>query len=312
MSRCPACRAFDAAERAALEGSETLPEHSLQGCTCASEPAVAMTLLGPERIALRPPRGIRLEVTSHELVRWVEHPIVTADPASAGAFVLASLRDGIRSSDHVESVSALALEHDAGTMTPQTAHERLQRYRHIVYSTASSRPDAPCWRALLIVSRAMTPEEHGLVWNRCARVVAHDAKVDAATKDPCRLWSVPTLPPGATHVVLVGEGSPLDVDRILAIAGARRMNPPAPLGAPPSGYQDMDVALECHCDRVARASKEMRNVALHRACDSLARLPISSAEFAGALLRAAVRAGLPERQARKTITRALSARRGRA
>ena len=76
-----------------------------------------MTLLGPERLALRPPRGIRLEVTFRELVRWVEHPIVTADPASAGAFVLASLRDGIRSSDHVESVSALALEHDAGTMT---------------------------------------------------------------------------------------------------------------------------------------------------------------------------------------------------
>ncbi len=74
MSRCPACRAFDAAERAALEGSETLPEHSLQGCTCASEPAIAMTLLGPERLALRPPRGIRLEVTFRELVRWVEHP----------------------------------------------------------------------------------------------------------------------------------------------------------------------------------------------------------------------------------------------
>jgi hypothetical protein len=312
MSRCPACRAFDAAERAALEGSEKLPEHSLQGCTCASEPTIAMTLLGPERLALRPPRGIRLEVTFRELVRWVEHPIVTADPASAGGFVLAALRDGIRSPDHVESVSALALDHDAGTMTPQAAHERLRRYRHLVYSTASSRPDAPRWRAVLIVSRAMTPEEHGLVWNRCARVVAHDAKVDAATKDPCRLLSLPTLQPGATHVVRVGEGSPLEVDRLLAMAGARPTIRSDARAAPPSGDRDLNVALERHCDRVAHASKEMRNVALYRACDSLARLPISSAALAGALLRAATRAGLPERQAQKTITRALSARRGRA
>jgi hypothetical protein len=309
---CPSCEQFDAAERASIEGGDVVSPHKLDACTCNFEPLIAVTLLGPERLPLAPQRGLGLGVTWGELVRWIAEPIVTDDKASAGGFVLARLRNGVRRAAHVESVSALALEHDAGTMTPLAAHERLHKYRHVVYSTWSSTPECPRWRAIIAVSRPMTPDEYRLVWSRAARVVERDAPVDKATKDPCRLWYLPTLRPGAEHIALVGDGSALEVDRAIAAFAARATPTYVAAASTTTGGRYVETALARECAQVASAPDGARNVALNRAAYALARLHISTIEIADALLRAAIRAGLPEPEARKTITSALKARRGRA
>jgi hypothetical protein len=312
---CPSCDRFAEAERASIEGRDVVPPHELDGCTCNVEPLIAMTLLGPERLPLAPQRGLGLGVTWAELVRWIGEPIVTADKASAGGFVLAKLGNGIRRKCHVESVSALALESDSGKMTPEAAHERLHKYRHVIYSTASSTPEHPRWRAILETSRPMLPDEHAIVWARAAQVIERDAPVDGACKDPCRLWYTPTVRPGAVHTVLTGEGAPVDVESVLANASAARAKarttaPSTP--RPEHGDRYIDAALTRECNNVASAPDGARNVALNRATYALARFHIPNIEITEALLRAAISAGLPELEARKTIASALKARRGQA
>ena len=307
MIRCPACDAYDAAERAAIEGRE-MPPHNVarDACTCELEPTLALTLLGPENLSMSPQRGTSLDVTWSELVRWVSNPVTTTDKASAGGFVFARLRDGIRRKANVEFVSALSFDHDAGSLTPRAAHERLHRYRHIVYSTWTS-PDR--WRAVIAMSRPTTADEHAIVWSKCAQIIEKDAPLDPACKDPCRLWYVPAIPPGREHIVFVGDGESIPVDVILAQRGARKPDSYAYVS---SGNSDryISAAIEKECSAVLLSGQGGRNVALNRAAHSLARLNVSSAEIERALFDAAVRAGLPRGEASKTIRSALRSRRG--
>jgi hypothetical protein len=307
VNRCRACDAYDAAERATIEGRE-MPAHSVarDACSCEAEPTLALTLLGPERLPLSPQRGTTLDVTWSELIRWISHPVVTTDKASAGGFVLARLRDGIRRKANVEAVSALAFDHDAGTMTPQTAHERLHRYRHVVYSTWTS-PDR--WRAIIAISRPMTTDEHAIVWAACACIIERDAPLDPACKDPCRLWYTPAIPPGREHILYTGDGEPVDVDLMLAQRAARPSNAHRYV---PSGASDkyITIAIEKECAAVLSAGVGGRNLTLNKAAYSLSRLNVSSVEIERALFDAAVRAGLPKGEALKTIRSALRARRG--
>jgi len=309
---CAGCRAFDAAERAAMDGGD-MPPHELDACTCKGAPTLALTLLGPERLELKPQCGVALDVTWRELNQWISEPVVTLDKASAGGFTLAKLRDGIRRKSHVETVSALALESDSGKMPPEAAHERLHKYRHTIYSTASSTPEHPRWRAILEVSRPMLPDEHSVVWARAAQIIERDTPIDTACKDPCRLWYTPTVRPGATHTMLAGDGAPVDVDCVLqsAKAARARARTTTPTPRPEHGDKYLGAALARECDAVAGAAEGTRNVELNRAAYALARLHITDTDIAKALVAAATRAGLPEHEARKTIDSALRARRGR-
>ena len=315
-STCAACVAFDRAERAAIEGAAELPGHTIHGCTCTTEPAVAMTIFPPEAMFTSPHRGTVLGLAWPELVRFVSMPIVTSDKASAGGFTLARLRDGIRRKDHVESVSAIAVEHDAGRFSPETAHESLRLYRHIVYSTASHTTVAPRWRAVIAVSRSMTPAEHAAIWARIARIIERDTDLDESTKDPCRYWYTPTRPPGATHLALAGDGPPLDVDAVLRMVRARPRatsslrNTAVAVAAKGSSY--LSVAVEQEVRAVANAPEGTRNKTLNRAAYSLARLAVSKSQIERCLLAAAKRAGLSEREAAKTIASGITARRARA
>jgi hypothetical protein len=310
---CPACTAYGTAERCALR-DEPMPEHALDGCTCPTEPTVAITLIGTNNWGLGSPTSA-IESTWAELVRWISAPIVTTDKASAGGFVLARLREGIRRKDHVITVSSLAFEHDAGTYPIGKAHEALSRYRHVVYSTWSSTPEHPRWRAIIATSKEMTPDEHSVVWNVAARRI--DAPLDAACKDPCRLWYAPTVRSDGSHQVLHSDGSVLDVDAV--VAGARTTAAKAKTTAAVStatkstGDEYIAKAIERECRSVAAASSGERNKTLNRATYSLARfdraiLPADVIERS--LLAAARQAGLSEHEAKRTILSGLTARRG--
>jgi hypothetical protein len=312
-SSCGACVAFDAVERAAIEGVPEQPEHTLDGCTCPVAPTIAMTLLGPERLALTPQRGVSLAVTWPELSRWISSPVVATSKADAGGYVLARLRDGIRRASHVESVSAFAVDHDAGTMTPEAAHEALRRYRHIIHTTASCTGEHPRWRAIVALSRPASPDEYRRIWLRVAGVIERDAPIDHAASDPCRLWYVPTIAhAGAPYVVLAGGGEPLDVDAVLRAIGAMRSTASTSWSAAVSTKSGdyIGAALESEMRAVAGAPAGTRNTTLNRAAYSLARLALSEREIVLGLLAAAKRAGLSEHEAGRTIASGIAARRG--
>ena len=272
-----------------------------------------MTLLGPERLPLSPQRGTPLEVTWPELLRWIASPVVTEDKASAGGFTLAKLRGGVRRKDHVESVSALALDHDAGTMQPTTAHERLGRYRHVVYSTWQSTTEAPRWRTPLLACRAPScPMNMGSFGRVPLGLSSKKRRLTRPRKTRADCGTCPRSGLERPQVCLVGDGALLDVDRMVAAAGARTETAYVPHAAVANGDKYVRAAIERECAAVASAGKGNRNTTLNRAAYSLSRLHIGAVEIADALLVAAKQAGLPESEARKTITSALRARRGRA
>jgi hypothetical protein len=120
---------------------------------------------------------------------------------------------------------------------------------------------------------------------------------------------LPTVKPGAVHIFLVGDGEPLDVDYLLAVSGARSAAPnPTPRAE--HGDRYIDVAFERECNAVVAAGQGRRNLTLNRATYALARLHVSSTDIERALFAAAVRAGLPQTEALRTIRSALRARRG--
>jgi hypothetical protein len=305
---CAACVAFDAAERAAIEGRE-MPEHELT-CTCPrAADEIVMTVIGPQHLRRKPQSGARVVETWDRSVQWWLHPVVSTDKASAGGFVLADLRDGIRRRDHVIAVSAIAFDHDAGTVSAADAHAHFGKYRHVVYTTASHTPERPRWRVVGSVSRPMSVEEHAIVWPWTARLLeARGVIVDRATSDPCRLWYTPTVRPGAAFESYVGNGFALNVDNVLAVAKAAAEQPKS-ITTTAAARGSPARALECAAKTVASAPVKQRNPTLFHEAYALGRFEaLSVDQIDRALRHAAKRAGLSDYEAAKTIVSALKAR----
>lgn len=277
---------------------------------------IVLTMIRPEQFRQVPQRGVRIVESWDRLCAWIAHPIVDVGKDAAGGFVLSDLRDNIRRRAHVISVSAIGIDVDHTTMTPTDAHAVLAGSRHVIYTTHSHEENAPRWRAILPVARPILPNEYAQIWSVvAAQFAAEGIEIDAATKDPCRLWYVPVVRPGAPFVSLVGEGEPLDVDRLLEIAteleaerATVRTSVPA-RGEIAHADRYIRAAVEKASHAVAAAPDGERNRTLNREVFSLARLEVSESEIESAMLDAARAAGLGEREALRTIASALDGRR---
>jgi hypothetical protein len=278
-----------------------------------------MTVFWPERLARAPQVGIHVSETWAGFVRWASHPVTAPAKDAEGGFTLATLREGVRRKAHVESVTALAMDHDDGSVSADEAHAALSSVAHVVFTTASHTLERPRWRAVVPFDRHPTADEYGRVYPiAAAQFTAAGIALDPSTKDACRLWYSPTVKPGAPFAVVVGDGEPIRVDRLLAIAEEiERAKPPRPVVQPPAPeHRDryVQAALQKAADAVSSASEGARHFTLSREAFTLARpeLRLDEGQIVSALLPAFVGAAGERREyeGRRTIRDAVRAARG--
>jgi hypothetical protein len=238
----------------------------------------------------------------------------TEHKADEGGFSLAHFNGDERRRADVQAVYALGLDCDDGSLTLEHAAVLLASYRALLYTTHSSMPSAPRWRAVVLFSRPVTAAEYDAIWSHAARHIgAAGIELDGATKDPSRLWYVPAAKPEAQYRFRGVNGAPLDVDALLAAASAERPEPPrSPPTDPtpgPSAHRvrrylaKMDPAISGaggHCAAfrvacfiVANASDPSEQEALFAEYNTRCKPPWSRRELAHKLEDARKRPGRP-------------------
>ena len=172
---CPACLAFDGAERAAIEDRE-LPEHSLEGCTCEDEHEIDVLALPPwrlfkeERGAVDLSRfadchvGLACKMRWPELCGYLERSTAGApeehpDPEIAkrheGGYTGGLYREGWRSGEAFIHTELLTIDLDGHGETERAA-EALAPLRKAIHSTYKSTSEAPRCRVVLQLSKPCT------------------------------------------------------------------------------------------------------------------------------------------------------------
>jgi len=184
-----------------------------------------------------------------------------------------------------------------------------------VHETFSSKPDALRCRAYVetldpITSTAVYDEAHAVMRKHLA---AAGEVADEGAKDCSRLNYVPVRARGTGYGFRRVEAPPLDVARMLSVQPPPPPRPPlqpAPQGERRDRY--IAAALDRARSNVATATPGGRHLALCRESYSLARLDLTEAEIADALLPAFVHAsGEPRRrEGERAVRDAVHARGG--
>jgi len=134
-----------------------------------------------------------------------------------GGFVGGVVRDGgRRKADAITARSLVTLDIDFATpATIDTVRDMLYGTAWCLYSTHSSTPEKPRYRLVVPLSREISPEEYIPIARRVADDIGIDA-FDDSTYEPHRLMYWPSVPSDGDYVFQVGEGAPLDADKVLA------------------------------------------------------------------------------------------------
>lgn len=101
--------------------------------------------------------------------------------------------DGKRCTADVVEVSALVLDIDDGTPYSQLL-PKLGVFAHIYHTSHSHTPEHPKYRVVLLLDSPVPTTDWQTFWHRAQQFFGH---MDPATKDPCRLYFLPSHPPGA-------------------------------------------------------------------------------------------------------------------
>ncbi len=112
-----------------------------------------------------------------------------------------------------ENVLALTLavgDFDDGT-SPEVVRDHLARLGlwFLIYSTHSSTPEHPKFRAVVLLLEPVPADRWDSVWPALIRELFL-GKVDLGTRDASRIFYLPSAPPGTTPFVYQGEGAPFD------------------------------------------------------------------------------------------------------
>ena len=110
-------------------------------------------------------------------------------------------------------VRALTLavgDFDNGT-APEIVRDNLARLgvAFWIYSTHSSSPAHPKFRAVVPLTQPVPADRWGVVWPALVRELFL-GRVDLGTRDASRLFYLPSAPPGAIPFIYRGEGAPFD------------------------------------------------------------------------------------------------------
>jgi putative DNA primase/helicase len=95
-----------------------------------------------------------------------------------------------RGKAHVRHVGAVVLDVD-GAMGLDEGEARLGGYFGLLHTSKSCDASLTRFRAIIPLSRTVTPDEYAIVWDHFAGLM--DGRVDKATKDPSRFWYTPAI-----------------------------------------------------------------------------------------------------------------------
>lgn len=191
----------------------------------------------------------------------------------------AIFRDQHRSKEALLSLSLFTVEHDAGRLseremgpvvTPEEASSILTALgiAHVIVTTKSHMPDAPRWRAVLLLSRDITVQERERLW-LSINSLALSLKTPESTNPACYWYTTSIGAHPDAGRAIIGAGEPLDVDVTLAAL------PPPPVPEPPRlppvrpvAPADMPVyarvALDHAYQNIATAPRGARHVTAAR------------------------------------------------
>jgi len=217
-----------------------------------------------------------------------------------------------RGLDHLETVTALCLDYDAGEQSLEDVTSAWSNWRGLVHSSKSHTTAHPRLRVVLPLAEPVDVAGHRRL---SAWAVGRSAGLDVgATSDPARLWWWPSTVTGE-HCYAWLRG------RLLRLRDAPPI-PPPPVRPPRSGPRQgaatryAEAAVRSAGDRIASASVGDRHATLLREAWSLSRLVrdglLDEGGVVSELTAAALEAGKPEREVERAIRDAFraAARRG--
>ncbi len=108
-----------------------------------------------------------------------------------------------------------ALDVDEYDCTFEEAAGRYVKYRHICYSTASSRPEKKKFRVVFQLNKIVPADKIRHFWYALNK---HFGSIgDEQTKDLSRMYYVPARYPDADNFIIVRSGEIMDPDKIMAL-----------------------------------------------------------------------------------------------
>lgn len=141
----------------------------------------------------------------------------------------------------VTAVTALVIDVDDGTPLSEI-EGGLQPFRYVVHTSHSHSPEHSKYRVVLPLAEPIAPSNWPAAWRRMDLFV--NGHADSATKDPARLYFLPSMPPDAEgHFVDQHEGRLISIDDLPHLPPAKSSLAPVQGVAMVSGrasYMDVD------------------------------------------------------------------------
>lgn len=143
-----------------------------------------------------------------------------------------------RKSANVEAITALVVDVDDGTPFA-TLKERLEPFLYVVHTSHSHTEAHPKYRVVLPLTAPVPAVEWESVWQRMNLLV--DGHADPATKDPARIYFLPSMAPGAVgHFSERHEGKLITVED-LPVLPVQPVYPLVPMRKGAAGAKTMDA-----------------------------------------------------------------------
>lgn len=145
---------------------------------------------------------LKHELSRHCIRRDKDGPLISPAVYLPGA---------TRANDNARLITAFFADLDDGTR-PEELTPGWDLYAYALYSTHSSTPEKPKWRAVFPLKRPVPASEWPSVWAKLAAALTH-ARMDPQCKEVARFYYLPAAPPGAETFVAVNDGAWLDPDQ---------------------------------------------------------------------------------------------------
>ncbi len=119
-----------------------------------------------------------------------------------------------RRNENVQALTLAVGDFDGGT-SPETVRDHLSRLGvwFVIYSTHSSTPKLPRFRAVVPLLEPVPADRWGTTWPALVRELFL-GKVDLGTRDTSRIFYLPSAPPGATPFIYRGDGTAFDASKL--------------------------------------------------------------------------------------------------
>lgn len=168
-----------------------------------------------------------------EVLSWSDHKthlnqFAVRDVKSGPAWSPVRYKDGAsRGNAGVEEVYLAVMDVDDGT-DPEITHRRLNElgFEHVIHSTHSSTPEHPKFRVIVPLATPCSAADWPGFFPRLCTLLT-GGHTDPGTKDPARMYFLPSARPGGKTFTYSGHGRPVSLADL----------PPAlepPTGAPPA------------------------------------------------------------------------------